>query len=219
MGNRAIITTPDREVGVYLHWNGDCETVETILAYCELHAFRPPNCDGYGWARLCQVVCNFIGGATGVEVGRYEQLPSPDDNGVYITENWKIVDHIKGPNHLEDYGNPASLELLRKLDLVMPSRERLGVYVESVEIPTSDLKRGDKVWLRWIEDRPPQLCTVERYTNKFSNPNEPEGLPCARIRDFKCSDGYLVDHSHVIHEETCRVPPSGGDSYVHHATW
>lgn len=27
MGNRAVITTPDKKMGVYLHWNGGREAV------------------------------------------------------------------------------------------------------------------------------------------------------------------------------------------------
>lgn len=28
MGNRAVITTPDKKMGVYLHWNGGRDSVE-----------------------------------------------------------------------------------------------------------------------------------------------------------------------------------------------
>lgn len=51
MGNRAVITTPERKVGVYLHWNGGRDTVEPLLKYCELQGYRAPSSDEYGFAR------------------------------------------------------------------------------------------------------------------------------------------------------------------------
>ena len=54
MGNRAVITTPERKIGLYLHWNGGRDTVEPLLRYCDLKGYRAPGSDSYGWARLCQ---------------------------------------------------------------------------------------------------------------------------------------------------------------------
>ena len=62
MGNRAVITTVDRKIGLYVHWNGGRDTIQPLLKYCELKGFRPPSSDSYGWARLCQVLGNFFGG-------------------------------------------------------------------------------------------------------------------------------------------------------------
>ena len=41
MGNRAVITTKERKIGLYLHWNGGRDTVEPLLKYCELQGYRP----------------------------------------------------------------------------------------------------------------------------------------------------------------------------------
>ena len=94
MGNRCVITTKDKKVGVYLHWNGGRDSVEGFLKYCKLQGFRSPDKDDYGWARLCQVIANFFGGG-GLSVGidEYYKLDTDNgDNGVYIIENWEIVD-------------------------------------------------------------------------------------------------------------------------------
>ena len=61
MGNRAVITTEDKNIGIYLHWNGGRESIETFLAYCDMKGIRPFEIDNYGWARFCQVVGNFLG--------------------------------------------------------------------------------------------------------------------------------------------------------------
>ena len=91
MGNRAVITTTKRDMGVYLHWNGGRDSVEGFLEYCHMRGFRSPECDDYGWARLCQVVGNFMG-ASGLSVGIWPYpgdapaLEAGSDNGVYVTE-------------------------------------------------------------------------------------------------------------------------------------
>ena len=36
MGNRAVITTENKKIGIYLHWNGGRDSVEAFLKYCEL---------------------------------------------------------------------------------------------------------------------------------------------------------------------------------------
>ena len=97
MGNRAIITTPARKVGLYLHWDGGREFVEPLLRYCELQLYRPPSVDNYGWARLCQVAGNFFGGCLDVGIDSYttDEQMDPGDNGIYIIDGWKIVEHLR----------------------------------------------------------------------------------------------------------------------------
>lgn len=54
MGNRAVITTPDKNLALYLHWNDGRDTVEPLLKYCELQGYRPrarTATDGRGWPR------------------------------------------------------------------------------------------------------------------------------------------------------------------------
>ena len=75
MGNRAVITTRKRDLGVYLHWNGGRDSVEAFLEYCRLRGFRAPETDDYGWARLCRVVCNYMGGE-GLSVGVWPTPPT-----------------------------------------------------------------------------------------------------------------------------------------------
>ncbi len=96
MGNRAVITTPERKIGLYLHWNGGRDTVEPLLRYCELKGYRAPSSDSYGWARFCQVVGNFFGGTLSVGIAPYsdDRRMNPGDNGIYVVDGWKIVDRI-----------------------------------------------------------------------------------------------------------------------------
>ena len=95
MGNRAVITTPDRQIGICLHWNGGRGAVEPLLKYCESKGYRAPSADAYGWARFCQVVGNFFGGYPSVGIGRYTDDSSvdPGDNGICIIEGWNRRSH------------------------------------------------------------------------------------------------------------------------------
>lgn len=93
MGNRAVITNKEKQIGVYLHWNGGRDSVEAFLKYCELRQFRSPDQQNYGWARLCQVISNFMG-PDGLSVGidKFENIGTWClDNGIYIIEGWEIV--------------------------------------------------------------------------------------------------------------------------------
>lgn len=119
MGDRAVITTKDKEVGVYLHWDGDVTSVTAFLTWCKLRGLRAPENDSYGWARLCQVIANYIEGCnyaaaqtfgdtvsfTGLSigVGRYEHMEGAADwdNGTYIIEGWEIVDRENAPDNDE----------------------------------------------------------------------------------------------------------------------
>lgn len=126
MGNRAVITTKDELIGVYLHWNGGRDSVDGFLKYCELQDFRSPTEDlTYGFARLTQVICNFFGGGLSCGVGPLDKLDCDNfDNGTYIIEDWKIVGrkYHDGPEQ-QEY---PLLDMLKEIDKHQPVEMRLG---------------------------------------------------------------------------------------------
>ena len=107
MGNRAVITTTNalnengtfkkHEIGIYLHWYGSEESVQNFLDLAKEKGVRKPEDDNYGWARLCQVIGEEIGGyELSIGIDTLEHLDCNNgDNGVYIFKDWKIVDHFK----------------------------------------------------------------------------------------------------------------------------
>lgn len=128
MGNRAVITTPDKRIGVYVHWNGGKDSIEAFLKYCELQGFRPPEKDNYGWARLCQVISNFFtekqkdGLSIGIDL--YDRLDTDNgDNGVYVIENWKIINRLYF-NSIEQ-SNYELDEMLKSIDKHQPEAMQL----------------------------------------------------------------------------------------------
>jgi len=126
MGNRAVITTKEELIGVYLHWNGGRDSVEGFLKYCELQDFRSPTEDlTYGFARLTQVICNFFGGGLSCGVGPLDKLDCDNfDNGTYIIEDWKIVGrkYHDGPEQKEY----DLLGMLLEIDSRQPLKMQLG---------------------------------------------------------------------------------------------
>ncbi len=133
MGNRAVITF-DKQVGIYLHWNGGRDSVEAFLKYCELKQHRP---DDYGIARLAQVIGNFFGGTTSVGVGKYSNLDCDNcDNGVYVVKDWKIVDRIFHDKDEQD--EYKLLKMLKGIDEKQPESEQL--FKDKSELTEKDLK-------------------------------------------------------------------------------
>lgn len=129
MGNRAVITTKENfennGVGVYVHWNGGRDSVEAFLKYCELRGFRSPDTDNYGWARLVQVIANFMGGE-GLSVGidTVDHLDCDNyDNGVYIIEGWEIVDRKYFEGGEQDY-YPLE-DMLDAIDATQPVDQQI----------------------------------------------------------------------------------------------
>ena len=128
MGNRAVITTRNKDIGVYLHWNGGRDSVEAFLKYCKLKGYRPPELDCYGWARLCQVIGNFFGGELWIGIDKYDKLDKDNgDNGVYVIENWNIVDRlfISWPEQHEY----DLIGMLKSINNAQPENERLSEEV------------------------------------------------------------------------------------------
>lgn len=156
MGNRAVITTEARDLGIYLHWNGGRDSVEAFLRYCELRGFRSPDSDEYGWARLCQVIANFMG-ASGLSVGisRYttDKQMDPGDNGVYVTRGWEIVDRVYPYTPFEEEREYPLCEMLGAIDASQPEDQRLGAYLDAEEVPVSEVVPGDEVFVRRVDGR------------------------------------------------------------------
>lgn len=156
MGNRAVITTPERTLGLYLHWNGGRDSVEAFLRYCDLRGFRSPDSDEYGWARLCQVIANFMG-ASGLSVGisRYttDKQMDPGDNGVYVIRGWEIVDRVYPYTPFEEEHEYPLDAMLREIDASQPEDQRLGAYLDAEEVPVSEVAPGDEVFMRRVDGR------------------------------------------------------------------
>lgn len=131
MGNRAIIMTKEKDIGIYVHWNGGIDSVTAFLKYCELREFRD---DDYGIARLTQVIANFFGGGLSVGVTAHpETYVRGCDNGAYVIDKWKIVEHLdmdENGNYIPwgvDFHEGYDItDMLVDIDNCQPESDRLG---------------------------------------------------------------------------------------------
>ena len=126
MGDRAVISNKSKKMGVYLHWYGYREFVESVLAYCDVKKYRSPDVDDeYGWARLCQVAGNTIGGNLSVGVGIFNRMDTDNwDNGTYIIKDWDIVDRLF--THSKDEKMKDTMfENLKYINNKQPKNEQL----------------------------------------------------------------------------------------------
>lgn len=178
MGNRAVITTKEKNLGVYLHWNGGRDSVEAFLKYCELRGFRSPDRDCYGWARLCQIVSNFMS-RDGMSVGidTIDKLDCNNwDNGTYIIEDWQIVgrEFFEGSEQ-QEY---ELKEMLVAIDKSQPHKHQLGKkFLIADEIPVSELKVGQFVYMPSYDGSYEILQVVGFGEDKFVNGQNVKGIP------------------------------------------
>ena len=131
MGNRAVVTWSKtlnlREPGIYLHHDGDYNTVRALLEYCRLKEFRKPDEDPYGLARFCQVATNYIGGGLGIGVDICERLDCDNgNNGVYLCKGRDIVSREYACEDEVDYEEILSIMLV--INERMPMTEQIDSY-------------------------------------------------------------------------------------------
>lgn len=153
MGNRAMIATEKMDMALYLHWNGGSDSVEAFLEYCRLRGFRSPETDDYGWARLTQIVCNFMG-ADGLSCGimPYDSEWEPcDDNGDYIIRGWKIVRRRYPYESFEEQAVYGLDEMLHDIDESQPEHQQLGAFLDGVETDVEQVVAGDVAWVRKVD--------------------------------------------------------------------
>ena len=230
MGNRALIVTEDdfkkgSGMSLYLHWNGGRDSVEAFLQYCKLRGFRSPDKDEYGWARLSQVVANFLG-ADGLSVGiGYCANIHNDvgDNGTYVIRGWDIVgrEFYSG----QEQNEYDRTEFLYELDNAQPLKQQIGrPMLDSLLHHNITLDDASCMYHYTIGRRIREKTTVEgfvvgkRYGSSYKGPIEVidrnENYIKIRFKDeesiipkFNWKDGSESavledDHSKIIIEST-----------------
>ena len=205
MGNRAVITTEKRDLGVYLHWNGGENSVAAFLQYCKLRGFRSPEEDEYGWARLCQIAANFFG-PSGLHIGisRYtdDERENPGDNGIYVIRDWDVVQRIYGAYALGDASPQETLAMLIEIDDCQPEGQRLGDFLISPEVPVGEVSVGDLAYIR-LASGVFEAIRVEGFgsAGKIVNGTCVDGLPYVALY----GDDYAENVNNYILTETVRI--------------
>lgn len=200
MGNRAVITTEGRDLSLYLHWNGGRDSVEAFLRYCDLRGFRAPDADDYGWARLCQVIANFMG-ANGLSVGisRYttDEREDTGDNGIYVIRGWEIVGRVYPYDGFCEQDEYPLDEMLRDIDAAQPIDQQLGALLDAEEVAVADVEVGDLVYMQHVNGRYEAYPVEGVGDGRIVNGLDTSGVPYVRMYNGdECADNcnnYLRD--------------------------
>ncbi len=211
------------------------DTIEPLLKYCELQGYRTVSHDDYGWARIGQVMGDFFGGSTPLGIGPYttDRQMDPGDNGIYVIDGWRIAEHLRteydeGWNAVgmrafepaEEHDWHEFGQMLRSLDAVMPEELRLGGVLDSVEVPLSDVRLGDEVWLydgvygKW--ESSPVVGFGQPSGNRIAvEIDAPNGRKKVVYPDPPYAAHYDHDGdfswncSNYVHGDTARIKPRG----------
>ena len=192
MGDRAVISNKNKNLGIYLHWYGYREFVESVLAYCDLKQYRNPDVDDeYGWARLCQVLGNTLGGTTSLGIGRFDRMDTDNwDNGTYIIEGWDIKERLY--QQYEDAKMKDSMfENLKYINEKQPKDEQLKdeelkAFAELWEIKHIDRLNDERK--AYVEEKIKLQKQEEQKKQSTKNEQEVE-----KIDDEKGFDSTISD--------------------------
>lgn len=209
MGNRAIIQTREsyenEGIGVYLHWNGGYDSVSAFLKYCELKGYRAPDTDSYGWARLCQVIGNFFDGGLSIGISNYSKDAGEwQDNGTYIIEGWKIVGRECWDDSYSEQNVHDMTTMLLAIDEAQPVKEQLGKdFILAAEIPVSELKVGDEVWLHNDYDGYEKFEVLGFGIDEVNNGRNVNGVPY--VDKYDHNGDYTWNINNYIFKEKVKV--------------
>jgi len=190
MGNRALIATEQKDIELYLHWNGGRDSVEAFLLYCKMQGFRSPENDGYGWARLSQVIGNFFCSTNikekikeghvktlidrtmyvGLSIGimKFDDMSAEGcDNGRYIIKNWEIIN--REYNGDEQYDHKIE-SMLMGVDIAQPKNLRLGKAVMKRFLDMS-MKLGRTPKLYEVPMTLANKKDAKEQTKRYETPN------------------------------------------------
>lgn len=191
MGNRAIITNREKKVAVYLHWNGGRDSVEAFLEYCRIRGYSSGE---YGIARFVQTVSNYFGGGSWIGVlpytGDRKMAAYGSDNGVYVVDNWEIVDRVYPYEPFGEQSICNRTEMLRAIEDAQPEHVRLGKVLEAEEIDAKDLEVGDTVFVYWFNGYY-ESKVIGFGDDRVCNGTNVKGLPMTDMCGQDNIDAYI----------------------------
>ena len=229
MGDRAVISNKNKNLGIYLHWYGYREFVESVLAYCDLKQYRNPDVDDeYGWARLCQVLGNTLGGTTSLGIGRFDRMDTDNwDNGTYIIEGWDIKERLY--QQYEDAKMKDSMfENLKYINEKQPKDEQLKdeelkAFAELWEIKHIDRLNDErkayveeKIKLQKQEEKEKQSTTNEQKVEEINDEKELNSTISDKKGQFMTKAEFIAMFSKEFNEDTQK--PSNNNDGVREQT-
>lgn len=223
MGDRAVIGNKNNDLGIYLHWYGYREFVESVLAYCDAKQYRTPDVDSeYGWARLCQVLGNTLGGSLSLGIGNYEYMDTDNwDNGTYIIKDWDIVERLY--QHYEDAKMKDSMfQNLKYINDKQPKdeqlkEEELQVFAELWEMKHIDRLNDErkiiveeKIKERKLQEKKQESTDNEQKVEKTNNEEEQNSIISDKKGQLMTKAEFIEMFSKEFDKDT-QKPSSNND--------
>lgn len=139
MGNRGVISTTNKDIALYLHWDGDITFVKGLLLFSMVQGARNPVHGGSGWCRMAQHYNNYVGcGRVGAVIEPYDRLCDSAEwnNGTYIIDgDWNVVERIGGPSDEQEPTVEDIMDVVYELDRSAPVSERIPMdfYMDALK--------------------------------------------------------------------------------------
>ena len=89
-------------------------------------------------------------------------------------------------------------------DAAMPEALRLGAFLDAEEIPVSEVRVGDKVWMREYESGY-KLFEVAGFGDGRRNGQDMTGVPC--VKRYGHDGDWSWNINNYVREDTCRIAP------------
>ena len=93
--------------------------------------------------------------------------------------------------------------MLHAFDEAMPENLRLGAFLDAEEVPVSDVRLGDKVWMSGYESTP-ELFEVVGF-GADDAPRGFKGVPF--VNRYEHDGDYSWNGNNYIDADTCRIVP------------
>lgn len=95
-------------------------------------------------------------GASGLSVGIWPYpgdapaLEAGSDNGIYVTEGWRIVERVLPWDGFREQDEYQLRDMPLAIDDAQPEGQRLGGYLLAEEVPVGEVELGDSVNVRQV---------------------------------------------------------------------
>lgn len=130
MGNRCLITNKNKKIAIYQHWNGGRDTIEPLLRVAEYEFQKNPYKFGCDEFKAVLDVSKKVFDGKECDYERNQNIAS--DNGVYVVEEFKIIERLNNRYSEQREHNPLQMELYISLvyNLGKEEAERLMEKIE-----------------------------------------------------------------------------------------
>lgn len=208
MSNSGLIVFDKQRIAIELHWNGGRDSVEAFLEYCRLA--EVPCAPLY----VATVINNYMDndGTTiylHVLPDNYSESDAlktmSTDHGVYWVKDYEIVKRTYPHGVVKEQRSHDLDEFLHDIDSKQPAGRRLGAVLDAEEVPVSEIRVGDFVFMprRFMrrEARRP-FAVVGIADDKFVNGKRRARAPYVAM--FGSSGDYSNNPNNYIPGETVR---------------